>query len=52
MSTAENTVAARLEAERRGLLDLSLRNPLLNYVPRARSLEFVGESPAQLFRIL
>ena len=35
MSNVENAVGARLEADRRDLLDLSLRNPLLNYRPRA-----------------
>ncbi|HMB08036.1 MAG TPA: DUF4011 domain-containing protein, partial [Isosphaeraceae bacterium] len=52
MSNVENAVGARLETDRRGLLDLSLRNPLLNYRPRTRGLEIVGESPAQLFRAL
>src|SRR5207302_8886639 len=52
MANVENAVSSRLEADRRDLLDLSLRNPLLNYRPRARGLEFVGESPAQLFRAL
>src|SRR5437868_9898600 len=47
-----NDLAARLEADRRDLLDLSLRNPLLNYRPRARGLEFLGESAAQVFRVL
>jgi hypothetical protein len=42
----------RLEADRKDLLDLTLRNPLLNFRPRSRSLEFVGESPRELFRIL
>ena len=34
------------------MLSLSLRNPLLNYRPRARSLEVVGESPEQVVRCL
>jgi hypothetical protein len=45
-------VGSRLDADRRELLDLTLRNPLLNYRPRARSLEFVGESPEQVFGTL
>ena len=52
MSNVEKTVSARLDADRRDLLDLSLRNPLLNYRPRARGLEFVGESAAQVYRVL
>jgi very-short-patch-repair endonuclease len=51
-SSGEDAVRARLEADRRDLLDLSLRNPLLNYRPRARGLTIVGESSAELFRIL
>ena len=42
----------KLENDRRSLLDLSLRNPLLNYRLRARGLELVGESPAEVHRIL
>lgn len=45
-------VRSRLEADRRDLLDLTLRNPLLNYRPRVRGLEFVGESPRLLYRFL
>jgi len=44
-----DTVRTKLEGDRKDLLDLSLRNPLLNYRPRARGLEFVGEAPADLF---
>ena len=39
MAHPEDPVAARLDADRKALLDLSLRNPLLNYRPRARGLE-------------
>lgn len=52
MPNLEDSVSARLDADRRALLDLSLRNPLLNYRPRSRGLEFVGESAAQVFRLL
>ena len=41
MANPEDPVAARLDADRKALLDLSLRNPLLNYRPRARGLEVV-----------
>ena len=47
-----DAVASRLEADRKALLDLSLRNPLLNYRPRARRLDIVGELPAQVYRSL
>ena len=52
MAEDRDAVERRLEADRRDLLDLSLRNPLLNYRPRARGLVIVGESPAEVFRIL
>ncbi len=52
MPKPEDTVAARLDADRRALLDLSLKNPLLNHRPRVRSLEFAGESPEQVVRCL
>ena len=42
-----------LEAARRELLDLGLRNPLLNYrLLRTRGLEAVDELPDQVYRIL
>ena len=52
MANAADPVGVRLETERKDLLDLTLRNPLLNYRPRALGLEFVGESPVDLFRLL
>jgi len=52
MVAARDIVDRKLEADRRDLLDLSLRNPLLNYRPRARGLGIVGESPAEVYRIL
>src|SRR3954463_8258665 len=47
-----DAVGTRLDADRKDLLDLSLRNPLLNYRPRARGLEIVGEAPPEVFRLL
>ncbi|MDB5263746.1 MAG: helicase [Adhaeribacter sp.] len=53
MSVSEHPISAKLEAARRELLDLSLRNPLLNYRPlKARGVEVVNEIPATVFRIL
>lgn len=46
-------VAERLAAARQELLDLGLRNPLLNFCPRqSRGLTIVDERPAQLFAYL
>ncbi|WP_152051540.1 DUF3320 domain-containing protein [Tautonia marina] len=52
MSVSPALIAERLDADRRALLDLSLRNPLLNYRARRRGLTIVGESPAEIVRIL
>jgi very-short-patch-repair endonuclease len=52
MPDAADAVGMRLETDRKDLLDLSLRNPLLNYRPRSRSLETVGESPTEVYRML
>ncbi len=46
----KDPVAARLSASRLELLDLTLRNPLLNHRPSpARGLEIVDEDPKALF---
>ena len=50
---SNDSIRNRLEASRRELLDLGMRNPLLNYRPsRARGVEIVGESIAQVFDVL
>jgi very-short-patch-repair endonuclease/DNA polymerase III delta prime subunit len=53
LSASENGISAKLEASRRELLDLGLRNSLLNYRPsRARGVEIVDELTPEVFRIL
>ena len=53
MSVVNKSILAQIEEARKELLDLSLRNPLLNYRPlRARGLEVVGESAVQVFGTL
>jgi hypothetical protein len=52
MPNAADAVGTRLKADRKDLLDLTLRNPLLSYKARSRGLDVVGESPAEVFRIL
>ena len=48
-----DSIAAKLEAERRVLLDMTLRNPLLNYrLLRARGVEAVDANPATVFDML
>ena len=52
MSTSSE-IRSEIEKSRKELLDLSLRNPLLNYRPsRARGVEMIGESTAQVFQTL
>ena len=47
------TIPAELEKSRRDVLDLSLRNPLLNFRPsKRRGLEVVDELSRELFRII
>ncbi len=53
MKADNSTLAARLAAVRHELLDLSLRNPLLNYRPlRAQGVTVVQESAAAVFEVL
>ena len=50
MMPAEIEIRARIENSRKELLDLSLRNPLLNYRPlTARGVEIVSEKSQQVF---
>jgi hypothetical protein len=53
MTTSANSIQAKLESARMELLDLGLRNPLLNYRSlRTRGLEVVNERSAEIYRIL
>ena len=48
-----NPIAAQIEAARKDLLDLTLRNPLLNYrLLRARGVEGTGICPTLVFDML
>ncbi len=48
-----DSVQTRLESARRDLLDLGLRNSLISYrALKSRGVEAIGESPAEVFRIL
>lgn len=49
----QNEITRKLEASRQELLDLGLRNPLLNYrALKARGLDIVREKSAEVYRIL
>ena len=53
MTKPEDDIRVRLENSRRELLDLSLRNPLLNYrTLRARGVEVVGAESRKVFDAL
>ena len=48
-----HNVAERLESDRKELLDLTLRNPLINFrTLKARGVRIVDESPAEVCLIL
>ena len=50
---AANAIIPKIEASRKELLDLGLRNPLLNYrALKSRGVEVVDEIPATVFDIL
>jgi len=49
----QENILPKLEASRKELLDLGMRNPLLNYkTPKARGLHIVQEKSASIFEIL
>ena len=51
--TNGSLIARRLEGSRRDVLDLSMRNSLLNFRPSGRlGIEVVDELPSEIFRIL
>ncbi len=48
-----NSVQTKLDKARSELLDLTLRNPLINYkLLKARGVEIVDESPSDIYQIL
>jgi len=50
---AEHGVTAKLDLARRDLLDMGLRNKLLNYRPlKSKGVEIVDEKPVEVYRIL
>lgn len=53
MPETRDRILGQLENARKDLLDLTLRNPLLNYRPlKARGLELVNDNPGDTFRLL
>jgi hypothetical protein len=48
-----NPIESQLNSSREELLDLSLRNTLLNYRPlKSKGVEVVDELPEEIFRLL
>ena len=43
---------SRLELSRKDLLDLGLRNPLINHRQRAKQIKIINERSRELYRIL
>ncbi len=52
MDDVSTNLLTQLEVSRKELLDLGLRNSLLNFRSSARSLEVVDELAPEIFRIL
>ena len=53
IETSDSSVVSEIDKSRRELLDLSLRNPLINYrTLRARGVEVVGANPDSVFDAL
>lgn len=53
MNASANSIHEKIELARKELLDLGLRNPLLNYRSlRSRGLEVINEQSAEIYRIL
>lgn len=53
MVNVDEVIVSKLESARKELLDLGLRNPLLNYrLSKARGLEIVDELPMEVYSIL
>ena len=51
--SATNDISSKLEVARKELLDLGLRNPLLNYRRlKTQGVEVSDELPTQIFKIL
>jgi very-short-patch-repair endonuclease len=52
-TTIATNLTGKLEIARRDLLDLGLRNPLLNYRPlRTKGVEVIDEEPVEVYRLL
>ena len=53
MTNSDDVIRSKLDNSRKDLLQLGLRNRLLNYRPlRTRGVEIIDELPSELFRIL
>jgi len=49
---SSNNIANEFENLRRKLLDLTLRNQLLNFKPRAKTIEVANQSPSSVYQTL
>lgn len=45
-------IAKQFDFLRQNLLDLTMRNPLLNFRPGTRTIEVVDEAPSEIYEIL
>ena len=51
-SKANKSIQKEFKSLRRKLLDLSMRNQLLNFRPRSRTIEVVNDSPSHIYDYL
>ncbi|WP_331279403.1 DUF4011 domain-containing protein [Methanobrevibacter arboriphilus] len=49
---SSNNIKKEFENLRNNLLDLTLRNQLLNYKPRSKTIEVVNQSPMSVYQTL
>ncbi len=50
--SANVNIEVKIGALRKNLLDLTMRNKLLNFKPRARSIRVVGEIPTEIYQLM
>ena len=50
--SANVKIDVKIGALRKNLLDLTMRNKLLNFKPRARSIRVVDEIPTEIYQLM
>ena len=50
--SANVNIEVKIGALRKNLLDLTMRNKLLNFKPRARSIRVIDEIPTEIYQLM